>query len=453
LPLKIVVVGCTHAGIAAIKQILKTYPTADITVYERQANISYLSCATYLHIEGTVPRLEDTFYAEPADFTKQGVHMRIQHDVIKIDAQKQTVRVQNLITKEMQTTNYDKLIMATGSITAIPAITGIENPKVMLCKTYDQAHDLCTATNDQPRIAILGGGHIGVELAEGYAKTGHQVTLFQRPKYLLNDYLEPALSTAVMTLLTDNGVHVVTDTTVTSFDDDAEGHLVVATTAGDFVVDMAAISAGMLPNTELLAGQVEMTEKGAIITDDYMYTSDEAILAAGDATVIHSNPTHSQVYSPLASHAIRQGTLAGLNVGERRVRTIGTQSTTGIILFGQTIAGTGLTLKQALAAHLNATTAHYDGPYRPDFMPDAFDVNVELVYDRNSRKVLGAQIMSQHSVAQSANVVSVLMQNNGTIDQLAMVDMLFSPNFNNPFDYLNLVGQIAVEQEGGYVRS
>lgn len=451
--MKVIVIGCTHAGIAAIKQILINYPTAEITVYERQENISYLSCATYLHIEGTVKSLEETFYAEPEDFVKQGVNMRIRHDVIKVDAATHTLMVQNLITKEIFNDTYDKLIMAAGSSTAIPAITGIENPRVLLCKTYDQAHDLCQKTVSQPRIGILGGGHIGIELAEGYAKAGHEVTLFQRPKYLLDKYVEPNLSLATAELLKSHGIKVLTDTTVTSFDEDPDGSLVIATQDGRYHVDMATVSAGMLPNTKLLKGQVDMTANGAIITDDYMYTSDENILAAGDAAVVHLNVTNQSAYLPLASQAVRQGALAGMNVGERRVRTFGTQITSGMLVFDHTIAESGLTLKAAKAAHLNATTAHYDGPYRPNFMPDAFEVNIELVYDRNSRQVLGVQLMSQHDVSQSANVVSMLIQNHGTIDQLAMVDMLFSPNFNNPFDYLNLVGQIAVTQENGYARS
>ena len=451
--MKVIVIGCTHAGIAAIKQILINYPTTEITVYERQENISYLSCATYLHIEGTVKSLEETFYAEPADFVKQGVNMRIRHDVIKVDAATHTLMVQNLLTKEIFNDTYDKLIMAAGSSTAIPAITGIENPRVLLCKTYDQAHDLCQKTVSQPRIGILGGGHIGIELAEGYAKSGHEVTLFQRPKYLLDKYLEPTLSLATADLLKSHGIKVLTDTTVTSFDEDPDGSLVIATQDGRYHVDMATVNAGMLPNTKLLKGQVDMTDNGAIITDDYMYTSDESILAAGDAAVVHLNVTNQSAYLPLASQAVRQGALAGMNVGERRVRTFGTQITSGMLVFGHTIAESGLTLKAAKAAHLNAATAHYDGPYRPNFMPDAFEVNIELIYDRNSRQVLGVQLMSQHDVSQSANVVSMLIQNHGTIDQLAMVDMLFSPNFNNPFDYLNLVGQIAVTQENGYARS
>lgn len=451
--MKVVVIGCTHAGIAAVSQILKNYPEADITVFERQATISYLSCATYLHIKGTVKTLSDALYAEPADFVKQGVHMQMQHDVIRVDSQAHTLLVQDLDTKAMATVDYDKLIMATGSVTAIPAITGIENPKVMLCKTYDQAHDLCQNTAAVKRILIVGGGYVGVELAEGYADSGHEVLLIQQPTHLLNAYVEPELSEKVQQVLTEHGVQVVTGTTVTAFKENDTGAIDVETDDQDYQVDMVAISAGIIPQTDLLQGKVKMTRNGAIETDGYMQTSDPDILAAGDCALVHFNPTGTMVYAPLASHAIRQGALAGLNVFERRVRSIGTQVSTGMYIFKHTVACTGLTLAAAKAAELNAALVSYTAPYRPSFMPDAYPVTVELIYDRNNRQILGAQLMSEHDVSQSANVVSSLIQNGGTIDQLAFLDMLFSPNFNNPFDYLNIVGQKAVEQEHGYLRT
>ncbi|MFC6323008.1 FAD-dependent oxidoreductase [Companilactobacillus baiquanensis] len=451
--MKVVVIGCTHAGIAAVKQILNNYPDTKITVYERQSSISYLSCATYLHIEGTVKTLSDALYADPEEFKQQGVEMEMNHDVIRLNAKDHSMLVQDLNTREMETISYDKLIVATGSITAIPTISGIENPKVLLCKTYDQARDLCQTTLDKHRIAVIGGGYVGVELAEGYIRSGHEVLLFQQSPYLLDKYVEPSISEAVKQKLIENGVKVITNSKVRSFSDTKDGDLLVSTDDEEYEVDMSAMSAGIIPQTDLLQGQVDMKENGAIIVDEYMHTSNPDILAAGDDAVVHYNPTLSLGYSPLASHAVRQGTLAGINVFKRLVRSIGTQSTTGMMIFNQTIATTGLTLKEAKSANFNAASVTYNGPYRPDFMPDAHFVTVILIYDRNNRKILGAQLMSEHDISQSANTISALIQNEGTIDQLALLDMLFSPNFNNTFDYLNLAAQKAVEQEHGYLRT
>lgn len=451
--MKISIVGCTNAGLAAIKQILKYYPQAEITVYERHSEISYLACGTYLHLGGTVKNLADVLYADPEDFTKQGVKMRMQYDVIRIDADKHTILAQDLNTKKMVNNTYDKLIMATGSITAIPAITGVENPKVMLCKTCDQAYKLYAAAQNNQHIAIIGGGYAGVELAEGYVKSGHQVTLFQRGNQLLDEYMDPKMAQKVQDLLIQNGVDVRTNIEVTRFNDLPNEQLQITTNKGDFNVDMVAICPGVIPQSDLLNGQVKLAENGAIITDPYMGTSDPDIFAAGDATEVHFNPTLKSTYVPLASHAVRQGTLAGINVLDRRLKTIGTQATTGMLLFGTTVACTGLTLAKAKKAHFEAKSAFYQGNYRPDFMPTTAKITIELIYDKNSRKVLGAQLMSDHEVAQSANTLSVVIQNGNTIDELAFLDMLFSPNFDEPFNYLNLVAQVAVDQENGYWRS
>ncbi|WP_225428707.1 FAD-dependent oxidoreductase [Levilactobacillus suantsaiihabitans] len=451
--MKVVVIGCTHAGIAAVKQILTYYPDADITVYERQQTISYLSCATYLHIEGTVATLADARYAEPADFIKRGVHFATNHDVIRVNAANHCLLVQDLATKQISRTSYDKLIVATGSVTAIPAISGVENPKVLLCKTYDEAHDLCAYSANQQSVAIVGGGYIGVELAEGYATSGYQVLLIQKPAHLLNGYVEPAIGDQVAQLLQAKGVTVLTDAVVTSFQDTDNDQLLITTNHDSYRVDMAAISAGMLPQTDLLAGQVKMAKNGAILVDDYLQTSDPDIFAAGDAAMNHDNPTDDYVYAPLASTAVRQGTVAGINVGERRLRSLGTQVTTGMKIFDHTMACTGLTVAAAQAANFNVGHVTSTGTYRPHFMPDAHPITVELVYDRNNRKILGAQLLCAHDVSQAANTVSALIQNGGTIDQLALLDMLFSPNFNEPFNYLNLAAQQAVAQENGYWRS
>lgn len=453
--MKVAIIGCTHAGIAAMKQILKYYPDTEITVYERHAEISYLSCGTYLHIGGTVKNLDDVLYADPEEFTKQGVKMNMQFDVISIDANKHTILAQNLKTKEMVHDRYDKLIMATGSITAIPAISGIENAKVMLCKTCDQAHELYNAAQKCHKVAIIGGGYVGVEMAEGYVKSGHQVTIIQRGDQLLDEYTDPVIAQKIENLLVEHGVKIMKNTIVTQFKDLPNEKLGINTTSCEqkCETDMAVICPGVIPQTDLVKGQVDLAKNGAIITDPYMGTSDPDIFAAGDNTVVHYNPTLSSSYIPLASHAVRQGTLAGINVLDKRLKSIGTQATSGMLLFDTTVACTGLTLAKAKAAHFEAKSALYQGDYRPDFMPTTSKITIELIYDKNSRKVLGAQLMSDHEIAQSANTLSVIIQNGNTIDELAFMDMLFSPNFDEPFNYLNLAAQVAVDQENGYWRT
>ena len=284
-------------------------------------------------------------------------------------------------------------------------------------------------------------------------KSGHAVTLFQRGSHLINEYLDPQLSEKVEKLLTTNGIQVKTNAQVMAFSDTADNRLRVTTANGEETFDMAVICPGVIPQSELLAGQVNRTKQGAIVTDRYMGTSNPDIYAAGDVTEVNFNPTKEHAYMPLVSHAIRQGALAGINIFDKRLGSIGTQATTGMLIFDQTVACAGMTLTAAKAANFDAKEAFYEGNYRPDFMPTTEKVMITLVYDQQTRKVLGGQLISAHEVSQSANTLSVVIHNGNTIDELAFMDMLFSPNFDEPFNYLNLVAQAAVDQEHGYRRN
>lgn len=139
--------------------------------------------------------------------------------------------------------------------------------------------------------------------------------------------------------------------------------------------------------------------------------------------------------------------LAGINVFGNIQQYMGTQATSAMKIFGHTLASTGLTIDHALSAGMDADMVTFEGTWRPAYMPSTDDLTINLVYNRQNRRILGAQFFSKHEVAQSANAISIAIQNRNTIDDLAFVDMLFNPNFDDPFNYLNLVAQQAVEKE------
>lgn len=255
------------------------------------------------------------------------------------------------------------------------------------------------------------------------------------------------MSDKVVNLLKEHDVNVFLNERVTGFDGDSEDNVVIETTKEDHKADLVIVCTGFVANTELLRGQVEMDKHGALIINDYTQTSDPDIYAAGDACTVRFNPTNQHAYMPLATNAIRQGALAGINVFGDIQKYMGTQATSAMELFGYTIASTGLTLKHALQAGINADMVEYHDNYRPAYMPSTAMLTIRLVYNKDNRLILGAQLFSKHEVAQSANTISVCIQNKNTIDDLAFVDMLFQPNYDNPFNYLNLVAQMAVAKE------
>lgn len=284
-------------------------------------------------------------------------------------------------------------------------------------------------------------------MAESYANTDHKVTLIQSRDQVLNNYLDLDMSKNVIELLNKHDVDVYLNERVTGFNRDDDDNVVIETNEADHKSDLVIVCTGFVPNTELLRGQVEMDRHGAIIINEYTQTSDPDIYAAGDACTVNFNPTGKSAYMPLATNAIRQGALAGTNIFRDIQKYMGTQATSAMELFGYTIASTGLTYKHALDNGINADTVEYHDYYRPDYMPTTEMLTIKLVYNKDNHLILGAQLFSKHEVAQSANTISVCIQNKNTIDDLAFMDMLFQPNYDNPFNYLNLVAQQAVAKE------
>lgn len=444
--MKVIVVGCTHAGISATQALLEEYPDAEVKVYERSDNISFLSCGISLYLDGTVDYLEDMFYSSPEALGKLGANIRTEHDVFKIDPDNKTVSVQNIKTTEVFTERYDKLIYTAGSVPKLPPIIGSDSSRVFLCKDSLQAKQIKKSATDAKSIAIIGGGFVGVEMAESYARTGHQVQLFQSGNSLLSYSIDDELALRVKNELENLGVEIHLNSKIASFESKlGEKHINFYVENETFTVDIVVICTGYRPNTQILKGLVDLSSHGAIIVDKWMRTSDPDILAAGDACTTYFNPVDAIDYLPLATSAVRQGRLAGLNAFRNVEPTMGTQSTTALRINDYTLATTGITEKVAHKFNLeNISSYTYKGNIRPTFMPNPTEVSVKLVFNKETHVVLGAQIFSASDVSQSANLISLLIQSKGTLETLAYVDMLFNPNYNQIYNYLNQAAQEAL---------
>jgi transcriptional regulator with XRE-family HTH domain len=201
------------------------------------------------------------------------------------------------------------------------------------------------------------------------------------------------------------------------------------------------------PNNELLKGKVNMLANGAVLVDEYMRTSNPDIYAAGDSCAVHYNPNGGQAYIPLATNAVRMGMLVGKNILEPKVKYRGTQSTSGLHLFGYNIGSTGVTQSGAAFFGLKVRSVIVKDNYRPEFMPTNEEVLMQLVYEIGTNRIVGGQVMSKYDITQSANTLSLAIQNKMTIEDLAYVDFFFQPHFDRPWNYLNLLAQGALEQE------
>ncbi|MCR2803358.1 FAD-dependent oxidoreductase [Paenibacillus soyae] len=442
---QIAVIGCTHAGTAAITEMAKRYPDARITVFERNDNISFLSCGIALHVSGVVKDAQGLFYSSPERLAELGVTTLMKHDVLAVDTEAKTLRARNLVTGEELTQAYDKLVVTTGSWPIIPKMVGIGLENVVLCKNYNHAQAIIEKAKQARRIAVIGAGYIGIELVEAFEMLGKEVTLIDNMDRILYKYLDQEITGVTEQAFKEKGVQLELGQTVTSFEGDKEGRVAkVITDKGDYEADLVVLCIGFRPNTELLKGQVNMLPNGAILVDEYMRTSKPDVFAAGDSCAVHYNPTGEHAYIPLATNAVRMGTLVARNLMEPTVKYRGTQGTSGIKIYDYNIASTGLTETAALAAGLNVKKVTIEDNYRPEFMPTHEPVTLKVVYDAETGRILGAQVLSKVDLTQSINTLSVCIQNGMTMEELSYVDFFFQPHYNKPWNLLNQAGLQAV---------
>lgn len=438
--MKIVVIGCTHAGTAAITNMVKLYPGSEITVYEKNDNISFLSCGIALYVGGVVKEPESLFYSSPEKLSDMGITTHMRHEVTDIDMDKKTLWVKNIETGSSFTDNYDKLVISSGSWPIIPKIEGIELEGVLPAKNYNHSKEIVSKEKTAQSIVVVGAGYIGVELAEAFAVNGKKVTLIDTEKRILSKYFDKEFTDIAEEKMKAKGITLALGETVTNFMGSRNKIQKVKTDKAEYDADLAILCIGFRPSTGLFKDKLEMLPNGAIIVDEYMQTSRKDVFAAGDCCASIYNPLGTSKYIPLATNAVRMGTLAALNLEKPTVKYLGTQGTSAIKIYNLNYASTGLTQSAAEFEKLDVKYITVRENYRPEFMPDYEEVLLKVVFDTRKREILGAQILSKADLTQSANTLSLAIQKKLTIDELAFTDFFFQPHYNKPWNYLNTAG-------------
>ncbi len=441
--MKVVVIGCTHAGTAASLNIAKLYPEAEVTVYERNDNVSFLSCGIALYIGGVIADPNGLFYSSPKELADAGVKTKMKHEVLSVDINAKTLKVKNLETGEEFEDNYDKLVATIGSWPIQPPIEGSDLENVVLCKNWEHANNIIERSKNVEKVVVVGAGYIGVELVEAFEMNGKKVTLIDAEERILSKYLDKEYTDMCENTMKEKGITIATGEMVQKLTGEDGKVKAIHTTKGAHEADMVVLCIGFRPNTNLLKGQVEMLGNGAIIVDEYMQTSVKDVYAAGDCCSIHYNPTDSTGYIPLATNAVRMGTLVAKNLMKPTVKHMGTQGTSGIKIYEHNISSTGLTEARAKAEGINTGVVSITDNNKPEFMPHYDSVKLKLVYDKDSRRVLGGQITSLADVTQMMNTLSVVIQNKMTVEELAFTDFFFQPHYGKAWNLLNIAALAA----------
>lgn len=446
--MKIIVVGCTHAGTAAVVNIKTLYPNAEVTVYERNNNISFLSCGIALNVGGVIPTTESLFYNSPDKLAQLGVVTKMEHDVEAIDFENKTLKVKDLTTKNVFEDHYDKLILTTGSWPIIPSFEGIELENIELCKNYNHAQTIIEKAKSAQKVVVIGAGYIGVELAEAFEMKGKEITLIDAEARIMNKYLDEEITSMAEAAFTDKGIQLALGEKVEAFKGENGKVTTVITNKQSYEADLVILCIGFRPNTGFVKGQIDMLDNGAIVIDEYMQTSQKDVFAAGDCCMVRYNPAEDNRYIPLATNAVRMGTLVARNLVKPTLRYMGTQGTSGIKIYNHNIASTGLTEEVAKATtSYNVASAVVVENHRPEFMLTYEKTTLKLVFDQTTRRILGGQIISGYDLTEMMNTLSVVIQNKMTVEELAMTDFFFQPHYNKPWGLLNQVALKALENE------
>ena len=442
--MKVIVVGCTHAGTAAVVNIKALYPEAQIVVYERNDNISFLSCGIALNVGGVIHSTESLFYNSPEKLEQLGVMTKMEHDVTRIDFKEKKVSVKDLKTGDAFEDTYDKLVLTIGSWPITPPFEGMELENIELCKNYRHALTIIEKAEKAKKVVVIGAGYIGVELAEAFEMKQKEITLIDAENRIMSKYLDEPFTEKAEEAFRSHGIQLALGQKVQRFEGEQGKVTKVVTDQGSYEADLVVLCIGFRPNTALVKDQLKTLPNGAIVIDEYMRTSEKDVFAGGDCCVVHYNPADDTRYIPLATNAVRMGTLIAQNLMEPCLKYMGTQGTSGIKIYDYNIAATGLTEEAAKAVEgIDVDSAMIMESHRPEFMPTYESTLLKIVFDKKNGRVLGGQILSKYDVTELMNTLSVVIQNKMTVDELSMTDFFFQPWFNKPWGLLNQVALAA----------
>ena len=437
--MRVVVVGTNHAGISAANTLLDSDQDVEVTLIDRNSNLSYLGCGTALWVGRQIDSYEGLFYTNAADFEAKGAKVSLETEVKEIDFENKVVYAETKSGEKLEE-NYDKLVLATGSLPIAPKLPGNDLEGLHFLKLFQEGQevDKALAADDANVVCVIGAGYIGVEIAEAAARRGKEVHIFDAEEHSLMNYYDVDFAVAMDENLRANGIH-------THFGELAEEYLGengkvtgLKTTNGEYKADVIINCIGFRPNAGLGAGHLDTFVNGAYLVDRTFKTNDDSVYAVGDCATNYSNAINDTAYIALASNAVRSGIVAGQNILGNHVEGAGIQGSNGIEIFGLKLVSTGLSVRAAEKNGLKVNYTDIEDTQLPSFMPaeENAEVKLRIVYEEESRRIVGAQMVSRYDISMGIHMFSLAVQEQLTVDKLALLDLFFLPHFNQPYNYI-----------------
>lgn len=441
---RLVIIGGVAAGMSAASKARRMRDDLEIVVYEQSGFVSYGSCGFPYFIKGEIPKIEDLVVRTPQQFAKQGIQAHVRHSVQSIDAVARTVQVRNLETGAEFTDRWDKLILTTGGAAFRPQLPGRDLPGIFALRNVEDAVAIRQWVDEQrpARGVIIGGGYIGLEMAEALAAHGVQLTLIEQAPQVLTTF-DSEMAKHAQDELARQGVDVRLDCPVEGFEGD-ERVRVVRAGGTQFPADIVIFSIGVRPGVALAqSAGITLGPTGAVAVDAQQRTSVPTIWAAGDVAEALHLVTGKPAYVPLGTTANKQGRVAGTNAAGGTASFGGIVGTAVVKVFDLEAAQTGLTERRALAEGFAVETVTATANSRAHYMPGHQSVTVKLVYERGTQRLLGGQMVGREGVAKRIDTLVAALHARWTTDDLAALDLSYAPPFAPVWDPILVAANLA----------
>jgi NADPH-dependent 2,4-dienoyl-CoA reductase/sulfur reductase-like enzyme len=438
---RFVVVGGDAAGMSAASKAKRENPDLDVVVFEKGEWVSYGACGLPYFVKGDIPDIEDLVAVTPEAFReKRNIDLRTGHEVTAIDTDEKTVTVE--AGGETTTEPYDTLLVATGARAIEPPFEGMDLPGVFTLHSMESGEalrgylerEVLADDAGAGSVAVIGGGYVGVEMAEAFAEHGLTVHMFEMLPHILQPFGEE-VAEVVEEHLREQGVELHLDTRVEGFvgGEELSG---VETEAETYDAELAVVGVGVAPNAELAAeAGVERGDSGAIAVDEYGRTNVSDVFAAGDCAEATHTVTGSPDYVPLALTANRAGRAIGQTVTGDPTTVGEIAGTAAVKAFDLEAARTGILDEPRAKQHgFEPTKVTITASSRAHYYPGAKELQVTLVADQETNRVLGASMVGEEGAAKRIDTVAAALDAEMTVDELQNLDLAYAPPFSPTWD-------------------
>lgn len=443
--MEIVVIGGIAAGMSVAAKAARTNENANITVIEKESYVSFGACGLPYYLGDQFDNQDIMYARTPKQMKKAGVDVLIEHEAVSVDFENKTVNVKDLEKNETKTLSYDRLMIATGAKAIMPPIDGLESDNVYTITRPYTVEKLKTNLDKYEDIVIIGGGFIGVEVAEQLAKLNKNVHIIEGLKGIMSGPFDKEFQDKIEMALTDVGVEITTGRFAEELVVENNKVTGVKTKDKTFKADALIVATGFRPNTEFIKDQLEMLDNGAIVIDKYGQTSMDDVFSAGDCASVPHQFLNDQ-YIPLATYANKLGRLIGTNIVSEKNEWL---SFDGALGSSAIKAGnyegfvTGLKESQAEDLGYNIKTTLIETSNHAGYYPNQEKIMIKLVYDAESFVLYGAQMFGKRDVVLRGTGLTTAIHAGLTTKEIGFIDYAYSPPFASTWETLNVAANTA----------